>query len=221
MNAILQAPCRSDVVSPSAPPHLVLAFDAEPGREGLRDAVKATVDGLFAAAPKGLTAQLLVNGNSRLHTIGKPTKNIGTIRGQIGKIRCQHGQSQITQILEWARRQPSAASAVIVFGERYDEFPVVGYSLADALLRRGTRVIIIHDPARCSRNDAFAFGGIAARAGGCVVPVDADHPDGLRDIFSAISTLAVGGIEMLEAQVAWRPAARHLLSRLNFDNEIH
>lgn len=194
-------------------PQVVLAFDAAPGRESIRDAVKNAADALFTTMPKGLTVQLAVNGGSRLHTITRPTKVIGTLKGQICGIRCQPGQSQITQVLEWARSQPKAASAVIIFAERFEEIPEVGCSLADTLRARGTTVIIIHDPARCSINDAVAFGEIANRAGGCVVPIDAADPAVLRDIFGSVAALAVGGHEALQSLALRRPAVRHLLSR--------
>ena len=79
-------------------------------------------------------------------------------------------------------------------------------------------MIILHDRAKLTAGQArtadAVFERMAAMTGGAVLPFDASALDELRAMLEAVSVLAVGGTDMVEARQADLPAAPLLLERI-------
>ena len=104
---------------------------------------------------------------------------------------------------------------VTYIGDVFEESPVKGRKLADAMGLKGIKLIVLHDTADWNaRRDAEVFLDLARRTGGCVLPFDANAPARLRDLLAAVAVYAVGGTEMLEAKSGELPGAVLLLEHL-------
>ena len=86
--------------------------------------------------------------------------------------------------------------------------------LAEALLLKNTRVIILHDGGSPEDSNGQIFQEIASITGGAVLPFDVDAIDELGELLQAIAVLAVGGTELVEEKQDTMPAAPVLLERL-------
>jgi len=104
---------------------------------------------------------------------------------------------------------------VVYIGDVFEESPVRGRKLADAMGLKGIKLIVLHDTADWNaKRDAEVFLDLARRTGGCVLPFDANAPARLRELLAAVAVYAVGGTEMLKERQEELPGAVMLLEHL-------
>jgi hypothetical protein len=211
---------REFLAGPSVPataphrPRLVFGFDATVSREPAWAAARDVTDALVRALPGELDVALAVHGGSRLHTFTEFTANPATLRDRAASIRCMSGRTQMLSILARAIAAPGVR-VVTYIGDVFEESPVRGRKLADAMGQRGIKLFVLHDVADWNaRRDGELFLDLARRTGGCVLPFDANAPDRLRELLAAVAVYAVGGEALLEQQRRGSPGAALLLSHL-------
>ncbi len=195
------APARTDdlteVTAYAGRPRLVFGFDATASREPAWAAARQVTDALVQALPGALDVALAVHGGSHLHTFTPFTADPNALRDRAAGIVCRAGVTRMLPILQRSLASPGVR-VVVYIGDVYEESPARGRALADAMGRRGMRLIVLHDAADwMARRDAEVFLDLARRSGGCVLPFDANAPDRLRDILAAAAAYAVGGTDLL------------------------
>jgi hypothetical protein len=196
-------------------PRLIFGFDATASREPAWATARTVTDALVKALPGELDVALAVHGGSMLHTFTAFTADPATLRDRAAGIRCIAGMTRLLPILSRALSNPGVR-VVTYIGDVFEESPVRGRSLADAMGLKGIKLIVLHDVADWNaRRDAEVFLDLARRTGGCVLPFDADAPARLRDLLAAVAVYAVGGTEMLEAKRDEMPGAVMLLEHLH------
>ena len=150
-------------------------------------------DALVKALPGELDVALAVHGGSMLHTFTEFTANPATLRDRAAGISCLAGMTRLLPILSRALSNPGVR-VVIYIGDVFEESPVRGRKLADAMGLKGIKLIVLHDVADWNaRRDAEVFLDLARRTGGCVLPFDANAPARLRELLAAVAVYAVGG----------------------------
>src|SRR4051794_30908709 len=198
----------------SGRPRLIFGFDATASREPAWAAARTVTDALVQALPGELDVALAVHGGSMLHTFTEFTADAATLRDRAAGIRCIAGMTRLLPILSRAMSNPGVR-VVVYIGDVFEESPVRGRTLADAMGLKGIRLIVLHDTADWNaRRDAEVFLDLARRTGGCVVPFDANAPARLRDLLAAVAVYAVGGEELLEERQGDLPGAVLLLEHL-------
>jgi hypothetical protein len=210
---------RADAVPP-APlrPRLIFGFDATASREPAWATARQVTDSLFTALPGALDIALAVHGGSLLHTFTEFTANPSTLRDRAAAITCLSGHTQFLPILSRALSNPGVR-VVLYIGDVFEESPLRGRRLADAMGARGIKLIVLHDTADwLARRDGELFQDLARRAGGCVLPFDPSAVQRLRDLLGAVAAYAVGGTDLLEQKRADLPAAALLLQHLPRDH---
>jgi voltage-gated potassium channel Kch len=197
-------------------PRLVFALDATASREPAWEAAKATTDALCQALPGQLDVALAVHGGSRLRVFTEFVSEPGPLRDQAAGIQCEAGETRLLDIME-RTRDAGDVKVLVYIGDVFEESVEGAESLAAALRLRGTRIIILHDAANALtvERSRAVFERIAKITGGAVLPFDASAVDKLRAMLEAISTLAVGGMKLLEQRAAALPAAATLLRQLS------
>jgi hypothetical protein len=197
-----------------ARPRLIFAVDATASREPAWTAARQVTDALVKALPGELDVALAVHGGSRVHTFTAFTNNAATLRDRAAGVGCEAGMTRLLPILSASLKRPGVR-VVVYIGDVFEESPVRGRSLADAMGLKGIKLIVLHDVADWNaRRDAEVFLDLARRTGGCVLPFDANAPARLRDLLAAVAVYAVGGTEMLEAKRDEMPGAVMLLEHL-------
>ena len=195
-------------------PRLIFGFDATASREPAWATARTVTDALVKALPGELDVALAVHGGSMLHTFTAFTADPATLRDRAAGIRCIAGMTRLLPILSRALSNPGVR-VVTYIGDVFEESPVRGRSLADAMGLKGIKLIVLHDVADWNaRRDAEVFLDLARRTGGCVLPFDANAPARLRDLLAAVAVYAVGGTDMLEAKRDEMPGAVMLLEHL-------
>lgn len=195
-------------------PRLIFGFDATASREPAWAAARTVTDALVKALPGELDVALAVHGGSMLHTFTGFTSDPTTLRDRAAGIRCIAGMTRMLPILSRALSNPGVR-VVIYTGDVFEESPVRGRKLADAMGLKGIKLIVLHDTADWNaRRDAEVFLDLARRTGGCVLPFDANAPARLRELLAAVAVYAVGGTEMLEEKREELPGAVLLLEHL-------
>ena len=190
-------------------PRLVFAVDATGSREHAWKAAKKLTDALLKALPGELDVALAVHGGGRVHTFTRFTSKPGKLRDTAAGVRCKPGGTRLLDILARVLKL-DRVGVVLYIGDCFEESEKQARELADALLKKETRVVILHDgppPA--------AFAEIAERCGGALLPFDAAALDQLGELLDAVAALAVGGVELVEEQQATTPAAAMLLENLD------
>jgi hypothetical protein len=188
---------------------LVFAIDATASREPAWEALsKPLHDKLLAALPDGLEVALAIHGGGRLQTFSRFTSNPAELRDIAASVRCQSGETRLLDILDRAAGE-KGVSCVCYVGDAFEEDAKRARRIADALRLNGTRVIILHDGP-----PPDAFGMIAERTGGALLPFDSSALDALGELLQAVAVLAVGDVELLIAQQERMPAATLLLEHL-------
>jgi hypothetical protein len=195
-------------------PRLIFGFDATASREPAWATARTVTDALVRALPGELDVALAVHGGSMLHTFTAFTADPATLRDRAAGIRCIAGMTRLLPILSRALSNPGVR-VVIYIGDVFEESPVRGRTLADAMGLKGIKLIVLHDVADWNaRRDAEVFLDLARRTGGCVLPFDANAPARLRDLLAAVAVYAVGGEELLEKRRDDLPGAVLLLENL-------
>jgi hypothetical protein len=195
-------------------PRLIFGFDATASREPAWAAARKVTDALVKALPGELDVALAVHGGSMLHTFTEFTADPNTLRDRAAGISCIAGFTRLLPILSRALSNPGVR-VVVYIGDVFEESPVRGRKLADAMGQKGIKLIVLHDTADWNaKRDAEVFLDLARRTGGCVVPFDANAPARLRELLAAVAVYAVGGTEMLEEKREEMPGAVLLLEHL-------
>ena len=200
----------------SAPtrPRLIFGFDATASRGPAWATARTVTDALVQALPGELDVALAVHGGSMLHTFTEFTADPKRLRDRAAGISCIAGTTRMLPIL--SRAMSNAGVRVVVYiGDVFEESPVRGRKLADAMGLKGIKLIVLHDTADWNaKRDAEVFMDLARRTGGCVLPFDANAPGRLRELLAAVAVYAVGGQEMLERRSGEMPGAVLLLEHL-------
>jgi len=195
-------------------PRLIFGFDATASREPAWATARTVTDALVKALPGELDVALAVHGGSMLHTFTAFTADANQLRDRAAGISCISGMTRLLPILSRALSNPGVR-VVTYIGDVFEESPVRGRKLADAMGETGIKLIVLHDTADWNaKRDAEVFLDLARRTGGCVVPFDANAPARLRDLLAAVAVYAVGGSDLLEQKRDELPGAVILLAHL-------
>jgi hypothetical protein len=195
-------------------PRLIFGVDATASREPAWTAARQVTDALVKALPGELDVALAVHGGSRVHTFTAFTNDANTLRDRAAGVSCVAGMTRLLPILS-ASLSRAAVRVVVYVGDVFEENVIQGRQIADAMGRRGTKLIVLHDTAdRAAHRDAEVFWDLAKRTGGCVLPFDANAPNRLRDLLAAVAVYAVGGEKLLRARRNDLPGAVALLEHL-------
>ena len=195
-------------------PRLIFGFDATASREPAWAAARKVTDALVQALPGELDVALAVHGGSMLHTFTEFTSDPNRLRDRAAGISCIAGFTRLLPILSRAMSNPGVR-VVVYIGDVFEESPVRGRKLADAMGLKGIKLIVLHDTADWNaKRDAEVFLDLARRTGGCVLPFDANAPARVRELLAAVAVYAVGGTEMLEEKREELPGAVLLLEHL-------
>jgi hypothetical protein len=193
-------------------PRLIFGFDATASREPAWATARTVTDALVNSLPGELDVALAVHGGSILHTFTDFTSDAKTLRDRAAGIACIAGMTRLLPILSRALSNPGVR-VVTYIGDVFEESPVRGRKLADAMGLKGIKLIVLHDTTDWNaKRDAEVFLDLARRTGGCVLPFDTNAPARLRQLLAAVAVYAVGGTEMLEARREGIPGAVVLLS---------
>ena len=195
-------------------PRLIFGFDATASREPAWATARTVTDALVKALPGELDVALAVHGGSMLHTFTEFTADPKRLRDRAAGIACIAGMTRLLPILSRALSN-HGVRVVVYIGDVFEESPVRGRKLADAMGQKGIKLIVLHDTADWNaKRDAEVFLDLARRTGGCVLPFDANAPARLRELLAAVAVYAVGGTEMLREKREELPGAVMLLEHL-------
>jgi len=195
-------------------PRLIFGFDATASREPAWATARTVTDALVKALPGELDVALAVHGGSMLHTFTAFASDPKTLRDRAAGITCIAGMTRLLPILSRALSNPGVR-VVVYIGDVFEESPVRGRKLADAMGLKGIKLIVLHDTSDWNaKRDAEVFLDLARRTGGCVLPFDANAPARLRELLAAVAVYAVGGTEMLQEKQTELPGAVLLLEHL-------
>jgi hypothetical protein len=195
-------------------PRLIFGFDATASREPAWATARTVTDALVKALPGELDVALAVHGGSMLHTFTEFTADPTRLRDRAAGVSCLAGMTRLLPILSRALSNPGVR-VVTYIGDVFEESPVRGRKLADAMGEKGIKLIVLHDTADWnSKRDAEVFLDLARRTGGCVLPFDANAPARLRELLAAVAVYAVGGSDLLEQKREELPGAVMLLEHL-------
>jgi hypothetical protein len=198
----------------SVRPRLIFGFDATASREPAWAAARTVTDALVQALPGELDVALAVHGGSMLHTFTEFTSDPNRLRDRAAGITCIAGFTRMLPILTRSLSNPGVR-VVVYIGDVFEESPVRGRKLADAMGLKGIKLVVLHDTADWNaKRDAEVFLDLARRTGGCVLPFDANAPARLRELLAAVAVYAVGGQQLLEEKRAEMPGATLLLQHL-------
>ncbi len=196
-------------------PRLIFGFDATASRGPAWATARTVTDALVKALPGELDVALAVHGGSMLHTFTEFTSDPNKLRDRAAGISCIAGTTRLLPIL--SRAMSNAGVRVVIYiGDVFEELPVRGRKLADAMGLKGIKLIVLHDTADWNaKRDAEIFMDLARRTGGCVLPFDANAPARLRELLAAVAVYAVGGRDLLVQKQSELAAAPLLLEHLS------
>jgi hypothetical protein len=195
-------------------PCLVFAVDATSSRQAAWNTAKRLTDKLLGALPGELNVALAVHGGSRVHTFTEFVSDPEILRQVAGRVRCIAGYTRLLPILDRVARTDNVR-VVVYIGDVFEESEGRALRLADTLLAKDIRVIILHDQDSRDHDAGEIFRAIAERTGGAVLPFDASAIEALGELLQAVAVLAVGGPELVEAKKDTLPAATLLLENLS------
>lgn len=195
-------------------PRLVIAFDATASREPAWDAAVPVTDVLLRTLPGELDVVLAAHGGGKVHTFTEFTADPRELRDRAAGVRCRAGETRLLEILRRVL-ELDGVGVVVYIGDLFEESPREARRLADALLLRGTRVIVLHDTSSGDMSAKPVFEMFAQRTGGAVLPFDISALDRLGELLQAVAVLAVDGIEGLQANRETMPATTLLLEHIS------
>ena len=149
-----------------------------------------------------------------MHTFTKFMSDPKILREMAGRVRCTAGYTRLLPILDRVARTDNVR-VVVYIGDVFEESEGRALRLADMLLAKETRVIILHDQDLRDHDTGEIFRAIAERTGGAVLPFDASAIEAMGELLQAVAVLAVGGPELVEAKKDTLPAATLLLENLS------
>jgi hypothetical protein len=208
------APVVRETVRPAVRPRLVFAVDATASRHVAWGAATRLTDAILQTLPGELDVALAVHGGNKVHTFTRFTSDAGELREMASGVVCKAGHTRLLDIL--ARVIELDHVAVVAYiGDMFEENAREARRFADALRRRGTRVIVLHDTSLQDHGDARAvFETLASRTGGAVLPFNISALEKLIELVEAVAVLAVGGTGMLEKKAPVMKGAGALLRLL-------
>jgi hypothetical protein len=209
-----QASDRSSV----SRPRLVFGVDATASREPAWDAAVPLTDVLLRTLPGKLDAALAVHGGNEVHW-SEFTSDPRELRDRAAGVRCRAGETRLLEILRRVL-ELDGVGVVVYIGDMFEESPREARRLADALLLRGTRVIVLHDTSSGDMSAKPVFQMLAQRTGGAVLPFDISALDRLGELLQAVAVLAVDGMEGLQANRETMPATMLLLEHISISRAL-
>jgi hypothetical protein len=192
---------------------LVLAVDATSSRAVAWQASQRVMGGLFTALPGELDVALAVHGGGKVHTFTAFMPEVESLRRIAARLSCKAGYTKLLDVFERVLKS-KRVRVVVYVGDVFEENRLYALRLAEALAVNETRVIILHDAGSRDHDDGEVFQKIAAITGGAVLPFESSVLDRLGELLQAVSVLAVGGPELLEAKQESMPAAPLLIERM-------
>jgi len=189
-------------------PRLLFALDGTGSRARTLVAARPLTDSIVKGLPGSLDVAVAWHSGGEAKPFTAFTRDTGTLRDIVGSIECKVGGTRLLPILKKVLKLHVAV--VVYIGDCFEESDAEAARLAAALCRRQTRVIILHEGP-----PPDAFGVIAERSGGALLPFDRNAPDKMGNLLEAIGILAGGDIEALETVAPSMPEARLLLENLS------
>jgi hypothetical protein len=200
--------------SPAPRPRLVFAVDATASREPAWDAAVQLTDVLLRTLPGELDIALAAHGGNEVHTFTDFTSDPHALRDPAAGVRCRAGETRLLEILRRVL-ELDGVGVVVYIGDMFEESPREARRLADALLLRGTRVIVLHDTSSGDMSAKPVFEMLAQRTGGAVLPFDISALEKVAELLQAVAVLAVDGMEGLQANRETMPATTLLLEHIS------
>lgn len=141
------------------------------------------------------------------------SNDVQRFRDLAAGVRCMAGTTQLIPLMQKTRQHPDVKVFLYV-GDCFEESEAEAYEAADALKARGIRAVMLHDASSGDIAARQVFEEIAKRTGGVCVDFHGGDRQGMRDIFEAVTVLAVGGVKLLQQRRAQLPGAAKLLPYL-------
>jgi len=179
---------------------LIFAMDATASREPTWDQAMAIQAAMFKETLSlgGLAVQLCHFGGFLEFAASPWIKGSQELLGQMTRVHCVAGLTQIARVLEHALEEVKAGrvDALVFIGDAMEEDPARLRDLAGQLGLLGLPVFVFQE----GRDPAVerTFKAIASLSGGAWCPFDAQSPGVLRDLLSAVAVFAAGGRRALE-----------------------
>src|ERR1700693_3158193 len=127
-------------------PRLIFGFDATASREPAWATARTVTDALVKALPGELDVALAGHGGSMLPTSTAFPPDPATLRDRAAGIRCIAGMTRLLPILSRSLSNPGVR-VVTYIGDVFEESPLRGRKLADAMGQKGIKLIVLHDTA--------------------------------------------------------------------------
>jgi hypothetical protein len=202
------------VERPAMRPRLVFAVDATASRSAAWDAAQRLTEVVLKTLPGKLDVALAVHRGHKLKTFTEFTSDAGELAREAAKVECEAGETRLLEILARVLKE-DGVGVVVYIGDMFEESPREARRLADALRRRGTQVIVLHDTSLEDNREArTVFEMLAKRTGGTVLPFRLSALENLVELVQAVAVLAVEGTQGLKANQKTMPGAPLLLEHL-------
>lgn len=179
---------------------LIFALDTTMSREPTWDTACQIQGEMFEAtrAIGGLDVQLLFFRGFGECKAGKWQPDAKGLAGQMAKVRCHAGRTQIGKVLKHIKRQAEASriGAAVFVGDAFEEDIDAVCHTAGEIGLLGAPVFLFQegeDPVA-----KRAFREIARLTGGAWCPFDLRSAETLKSLLSAVAVYAAGGMNALE-----------------------
>jgi hypothetical protein len=200
----------------SARARLIFALDATASRQPTWDLACQLQSAMFEEAAKigGLEIQLLFYRGERECSHTAWTDDAQKLAGQMRRIRCEAGATQIARVLRHIRSEHmhEKVAAAIFVGDAVEESPGELYDIAAGLkvpcflfqegdgiavrLDQYGQIVAEHPPLKVET----VFRELARMTGGAYAEFNANAAQRLGDLLRAVAAFAVGGISALANQ---------------------
>ncbi|MDW3206700.1 MAG: VWA domain-containing protein [Alphaproteobacteria bacterium] len=179
---------------------LIFALDATMSREPTWDTACQIQGEMFEAtsAIGGLDVQLVFFRGFGECKAGKWQPDAKGLAGQMSKVRCHAGRTQIGKILAHIKRQAEASriGAAVFVGDAFEEDIDAVCHTAGEIGLLGVPVFLFQEgPDPVAQR---AFREIARLTGGAWCPFDLSSAETLKSLLSAVAVYAAGGMKALE-----------------------
>jgi hypothetical protein len=181
---------------------LVFALDATMSRQPTWDRACSVQADMFdeAGTIGGLDVQLIYFRGFGECRASKWVRDARALRDLMVKIDCRGGQTQISRVLQHARKEAKAkpVSALVYVGDAMEEDIDALCAQAGELGLLGTKAFMFqegHDP-----NAERAFREIARLTKGAYLRLDSSAASELGALLRAVAAYATGGVKALEAR---------------------
>lgn len=197
IDAFLKKVAATPATTTAGRGRLVFAMDATASREATWHQAQAIHGDMFQAAAGRLDIQLVFYRGMGECKAGPWTSDPDKLLGQLRRVECIGGETQIRKILRHAADETRKARihALVFVGDCMEEDVDQLCHLAGELGVLGVPVFLFHEG-----NDetaARAFRQIAKLSGGACCRFDASAPGQLRALLTAVAVYAAGGRKAL------------------------